>query len=64
MKEDIPISQRQVENGEVKATQLPANYSSHFQSENVIFASSNKLFHNVYNSPQKKRQRTEHISKG
>lgn len=64
MKEDIPISQRQVENGKTKATdtKVPRPNSSHlkFSTNKLPFASSNKLFHNIYDSSQKKRERTVH----
>lgn len=64
MKEDIPISQRQVENGKTKATdtKVPRPNSSHlkFSTDKLPFASSNKLTSNIYDSSQKKRERTVH----
>lgn len=65
MKEDIPVLQQRGENGKVKATQLPKCQSwpflspLNFQSENCLLP-SNKLFHNVYNGPQKKRENSVH----
>lgn len=60
MKEDIPILQRQVENGEIKATQLQRCRSQIFLSFSVwkcSLASSNKLF------PQRIQQLTEEKAK-
>lgn len=57
MKEDTPILQRQVKTWQSKSdtvTKVPKLTITpvlHFQSENYRLP-SNKLFHNVYNSPQ------------
>lgn len=52
--------------GDTVTKSAKANYSSHlkFSIWKLSLALSNELFHNIYNSPQKKRERTEYTSKG